>query len=152
YGRWGYDDDFGWFWIPGNDWGPAWVTWRHAPGYYGRAPMGPGISVDISFGREYRVPSERWTFVGERDLDRSDLDRHYIDRSTNITIINNTTIINTTHVDENRRTVYVSGPERTEVERATSKAVRPIPVRENDRPGQALSNDQMRIYRPQVQP
>ena len=151
YGRWGYDDDFGWFWIPGNEWGPAWVTWRRAPGYYGWAPMGPGISVDISFGREYRVPADHWTFVGERDFCRSDLDRHYIDRSTNITIINNTTVINTTNVDRSRRTTYVSGPDRTEVERVTSQAVRPIAVRENDRPGQSVSGDQMRIYRPQVQ-
>jgi hypothetical protein len=152
YGRWAYDDQIGWLWIPGNDWGPAWVTWRRSQGYYGWAPMGPGVSVEVSFGRGYRVPPEHWTFINERDIDRSDIDRRYVDRSTNVTIINNTTVINTTHIDESRHTTYVAGPDRAEVERVTSKAVRPIPVRENGSPGQSLSNDQLRIYRPQVRP
>ncbi|MGZ4886752.1 MAG: DUF6600 domain-containing protein, partial [Candidatus Aminicenantales bacterium] len=30
YGRWGWDDDCGWFWVPGTVWGPAWVTWRYS--------------------------------------------------------------------------------------------------------------------------
>ena len=28
YGRWGYSDRMGWFWVPGNRWAPAWVAWR----------------------------------------------------------------------------------------------------------------------------
>jgi len=24
YGRWDYNDSYGWFWIPDNEWGPAW--------------------------------------------------------------------------------------------------------------------------------
>ncbi len=51
YGRWDFDNSFGWFWIPGNEWGPAWVTWRRANGYYGWAPMSPGINL-IWPGRE----------------------------------------------------------------------------------------------------
>ena len=43
YGRWGRDPYFGWYWEPGYEWGPAWVTWRKAPGYYGWAPMAPGV-------------------------------------------------------------------------------------------------------------
>ena len=23
YGRWGYDDYLGWYWVPGTTWGPA---------------------------------------------------------------------------------------------------------------------------------
>ena len=45
YGRWDYDNFYGWYWVPDNVWGPAWVTWRRAPGYYGWAPLGPGMSV-----------------------------------------------------------------------------------------------------------
>ena len=51
YGRWDYDNYYGWFWIPDNEWGPAWVSWRRADGYYGWEPMGPGISINISFGQ-----------------------------------------------------------------------------------------------------
>jgi hypothetical protein len=28
YGRWALDPEFGWVWIPGDEWGPAFVEWR----------------------------------------------------------------------------------------------------------------------------
>jgi hypothetical protein len=151
YGRWAYDDSYGWLWVPHNEWGPAWVTWRRSEGYYGWAPMGPGISIDVSFGREYRVPNERWIFVSDRDISRPDIDRHYVDRSTNVTIINNSTVINNTYVDNSRHTTYVAGPARNDVQRITGSAVVAVSIRENDKPGQSLTNNQLQIYRPQVQ-
>eukprot|EP01039_Chlorochromonas_danica_P015767 gene15767-18569_t len=53
YGRWRYDDYYGWEWIPGHHWAPAWVSWRHGGGYYGWAPLLPGISIAISIGGGY---------------------------------------------------------------------------------------------------
>ena len=41
YGRWGYDHDYGWFWVPGDTWAPAWVQWRYSDDYVGWAPIGP---------------------------------------------------------------------------------------------------------------
>lgn len=151
YGRWAYDDSYGWLWVPHNEWGPAWVTWRRSEGYYGWAPMGPGISIEVSFGGGYRVPSERWIFVSSRDIIRPDIDRYYIDRSTNVTIINNSTVINNTYIDNSRHTTYVTGPARDDVQKVTGTAIKPVVIRENDKPGQNLSNDQLRIYRPRVQ-
>jgi hypothetical protein len=152
YGRWAYDDLYGWFWVPQNEWGPAWVVWRRSAGYYGWAPMGPGVTVETSFGREYRVPEDRWLFVPEREFGRPDIGRYYVDRSTNITIINNSTVINRTYSDAGRHTVYTAGPDRNEVERITRTGVRPVTIQDNDRPDQTLSNDRLRIYRPQVEP
>ena len=151
YGRWAFDDYYGWIWVPHNEWGPAWVTWRRSNGYYGWAPMEPGISIEVSFGRGYRVPNERWIFVRDRDFRRPDIDRHYVDRSTNVTIINNSTVINNTYSDNSRHTKYVAGPPRDDVQKVTGTAIRPVAIRENNKPGQTLSNDQLRIYRPQVQ-
>src|SRR4249919_932696 len=31
YGRWFYDGSFGWMWMPGQEWAPAWVSWRKSP-------------------------------------------------------------------------------------------------------------------------
>ena len=151
YGRWVYDDSYGWLWAPDNEWGPAWVTWRRSPGYYGWAPMGPGISIEVSFGREYRVPNERWIFVSDRYVNSPDLNRHYVDRSTNVTIINNSTVINNTYIDNSRHTTYVAGPGRDDVQKVTGAAIIPVTIRENDKPGQVLTNDQLQIYRPRLQ-
>ncbi|HZR19586.1 MAG TPA: DUF6600 domain-containing protein, partial [Verrucomicrobiae bacterium] len=51
YGQWVYDPSYGWVWLPGTEWAPAWVVWRQAPDYIGWAPCGPGgVAVaDTSF-------------------------------------------------------------------------------------------------------
>ena len=41
YGYWVYDPVYGWVWIPGLDWAPAWVCWRIGGGCIGWAPLGP---------------------------------------------------------------------------------------------------------------
>ena len=45
YGRWIFDDDIGWSWVAGNEWAPAWVSWRRGRGqqaqYVGWAPLPP---------------------------------------------------------------------------------------------------------------
>lgn len=45
YGSWYYDTGYGWVWIPGTDWAPAWVDWRYGDNYIGWAPCGPGRAV-----------------------------------------------------------------------------------------------------------
>src|SRR6266550_4873522 len=45
YGSWVYDSTYGWIWIPGTEWAPAWVTWREGGDYIGWAPCGPGNVV-----------------------------------------------------------------------------------------------------------
>jgi hypothetical protein len=151
YGRWDYDDYYGWFWIPDNEWGPAWVSWRRSPGYYGWAPLRPGVSITLAFGREYQERNERWIFVGDGDFGRPDISRHYVNRSNNVTIINNSTVIVNTRKDDKRNATYITGPDRDDVQRVTHTSVSPVAIRENDRPGQHLSNGELQIYRPQVQ-
>ena len=46
YGSWARDPLYGWVWIPGIEWAPAWVYWRVGGGYCGWAPRGPhGVVV-----------------------------------------------------------------------------------------------------------
>jgi hypothetical protein len=62
YGRWTYDPYYGWIWIPGFEWAPAWVCWRYGGGLYGWAPLGPQFVVTISFGT-YTCPHNWWIFT-----------------------------------------------------------------------------------------
>ena len=39
YGRWGVSANR-WYWVPGNVWAPAWVSWGYAPGYVSWCPVG----------------------------------------------------------------------------------------------------------------
>ena len=52
YGRWYNDPYYGSMWVPGNEWGPGWVTWRRSGGYYGWAPIGPGVSISMAYGHD----------------------------------------------------------------------------------------------------
>jgi hypothetical protein len=64
YGRWYLDDAYGWVWVPGDVWAPAWVEWRYGGGYIGWAPLGPP-----------RWHS-RWYFVEQQHFAAADFWRH----------------------------------------------------------------------------
>jgi hypothetical protein len=151
YGRWFYDSWYGWVWVPDNEWGPGWVCWRRSAGYYGWAPIGPGISIDIAYSSGYNLPYDRWRFVRDRDFGRADINNYYVRTTNYTTIINNSTVINNIQVDNSRNVRYYAGPERTEVERSAGKTFTPVAITESSRPGQNLSRGELQIYRPQVQ-
>lgn len=150
YGRWDYDNYYGWLWIPDNAWGPSWVTWRRANGYYGWSPMGPGITISLSFGSRYNNQNDFWMFVRDRDIERTDLNRYYINRSDHDQIFRASTVINRTYIDNSRHTTYVSGPAREDVQRVTGRTISPVIIRERATPGQEMNKGELRMYRPQV--
>src|SRR5580658_8069805 len=39
YGRWVNLAGYGWVWVPGYTWAPAWVSWRDGGDYCGWAPL-----------------------------------------------------------------------------------------------------------------
>jgi len=67
YGRWYYDDYYGWIWIPDYDWAPAWVEWRYDDDYIGWAPLPPYASFEINFGIHFSIGWHShysyWNFV-----------------------------------------------------------------------------------------
>lgn len=145
YGRWVYNRYRQWIWLPDTVWGPAWVSWRSGGGYYGWAPLGPSINVNISFGRRYVMPDYCWNFVPQRQIYYSSFPRYYSNR--NVTIIHQTTIINNTYVNRNR--TYYTGPRADEIRRATNQNVRVYDISRSNRPGAArVSDNNVNIYQP----
>ncbi len=67
YGRWYYDDYYGWLWYPDYEWAPAWVEWRYDNDYIGWAPLNPyavfSVSVGIYFTTTYYTPYYHWNYV-----------------------------------------------------------------------------------------
>jgi hypothetical protein len=67
YGRWYYDDYYGWIWLPDYDWAPAWVEWRYDDDYIGWAPLPPyavfSINIGIHYTYDYYVPYNHWHYV-----------------------------------------------------------------------------------------
>jgi hypothetical protein len=150
YGRWDYDNYYGWLWVPDSEWGPAWVTWRRASGYYGWAPMRPGITLSLSFGRGYDNNNDHWIFVRDRYLDRADINRYYVSRSVQDRIGRRSSVINNTYRDSRRNETYVTGPARSDFQKASGRQVNPLAIQEYNRPGQELGDGHFNIYRPEV--
>ncbi|QNK62914.1 hypothetical protein H7F33_20650 [Pedobacter sp. PAMC26386] len=146
YGRWVNNRFNQWVWIPDTVWGPAWVSWRSGGGYYGWAPLGPGINISINIGGGgYNTPSNWWNFIPQRSIYSSNYPRY---SSRNITIINRTTIINNTYGRGDRNTYY-TGPRAEDVRRATNRDVRVYNVSRSERPGRtSISNNNISIYNP----
>jgi hypothetical protein len=46
YGRWTRLRNIGWIWVPGDEWAPAWVSWRKSNDYIGWAPLPPEARFD----------------------------------------------------------------------------------------------------------
>lgn len=148
YGRWYFDDYFqSWAWIPGYDWGPAWVNWRSGGGYYGWAPLGPGAYINMSVG----LPAFHWVFLPRHRIYHHYAFRYYAPHRNRVNIYNNTTIINNTYVYNNQ--TYVTGPSSREVRRVTGRNVPVYEVRNSEGPGRAsISRNALNVYRPEIQP
>lgn len=148
YGRWFYDDYDGWIWAPETEWGPAWVSWRTGGGYYGWAPLGPQVNININIGRRYYVPDNYWVFIPQRCIYYPSYNRYWEPRR-NVCIVHNTTIIN--NIYTNRNVNYYTGPRADDIRRATRQDVPMYRVADDTRPGSTrVTRDAVNIYRPDV--
>jgi hypothetical protein len=149
YGRWFYDDYEGWVWLPDTVWGPSWVSWRSGGGYYGWAPLGPGISINNNFARNYFVPNNHWIFIPQRCIYYPSYGRYWEPRR-NFYIINNTTYINNIYTN-NRNERCFTGPRGDEIRRVTRQNVPVYRIADDDRPGSTrVDRGNVRIYRPEI--
>lgn len=128
YGRWANLADYGWVWVPGYEWGPAWVSWRTGGDYVGWAPL-PPISGHIYEGRvinggvdfTFGIGPLYYNFVDIRYIGEPVLRNRIIAPSRNVIVINQT--VNVTNITYNNSTVYNYGPD---YDRLNQYSARPI--------------------------
>lgn len=120
YGRWTYDNYYGWLWIPGSNWGPSWVSWRYNEGYFGWAPLGPEYEFTVNMSN-YSCPNDWWTFIPSQYIYSGNYYRYWSGPRGNNTLITRTTIINNVFVTNNAQ--YVSGPHLQQVQQVSKQPV-----------------------------
>ena len=147
YGRWTYNPYYGWIWVPGYEWAPAWVSWRYGGGHCGWAPLAPGYGV----GEGYVCPDNWWVFVGPEHLYGHDLHRYWGDPYYNNSYLHQTTIINNVYMDNGTHVQYNYGPRASTIEQVTHRPVQVYRVSHVDRPGTAfVQQNTLTLYRPRV--
>ena len=136
--------------VPDTEWAPAWVAWRSGGGYYGWAPLMPGMGIHSSFHFYNNFPSHYWSFVPYRYVTYRQVHRHCVPRPQVVNIINHTTIVTHNHTDQRRHT-YFTGPTRDEIERRGGGRVTVHKVSESDCPGRTeVSRSTANFYRPEI--
>lgn len=153
YGRWAWDPRFGWLWVPGRVWGPAWVSWQYGGGYVGWAPLPPAADFEIGFGLRLGgfdltlgIRPDSYNFVPERSFLDSRLARHRVPTARNVTIIHNTTNITQYNYVDNR--VINRGVEVRNIERATGRRTPRLRVAEaRTKTRSEISAGQLRLHR-----
>ncbi|MEW6303126.1 MAG: DUF6600 domain-containing protein [Verrucomicrobiota bacterium] len=98
YGRWVYHPRHAWIWVPGVEWGPAWVSWRVGGGFVGWAPLPPRADFrgGVILAAHVDLAPERFVFVESQ---------RFHERFTPRTLIvnNHTVIQKTTHITNIKR-------------------------------------------------
>jgi hypothetical protein len=95
YGRWVHDRA-SWFWVPGDEWAPAWVDWRYGGDNVGWAPLPPDNLID-----SYEEQPDYWMFVPLRYIGDLRVRSHFVPRDRRMFILRETRLIN--------RPVHVEG-------------------------------------------
>ncbi len=157
YGRWAWDQRFGWLWVPGTIWGPAWVSWQYGGGYVGWAPLPPSVGFEIGIGirlggfdLNIGIQPNTYSFVPERSFLESRLSGFVIPTARNVTIIHNTRNITNYGYVGNR--VVNRGVEVRRIEQVTGRRARPLRVGEaRSRTRTEVGGAEVRIYRPRRQ-
>lgn len=135
YGRWFYNDPYGWMWMPGHEWAPAWVTWGYCNGYYGWAPLSPHVGLGVSIGNTRNPPANYWNFVPSQHMNKANVNHYIVNNNSevtnnlaqNVTIINNNTG-NTSRGTSDAKLLYNRGPAVRDVEKQTGQHIQPVPI------------------------
>jgi hypothetical protein len=148
YGRWARLADYGWVWVPGTEWAPAWVSWRTGGDYVGWAPLPPTGGgevvyesrpitghVDVEFG----IGPAYYNFIDLQYIGEPVLRDRILPYDRNVTVINNT--VNVTNITYNNSTVYNYGPDYATVSRYSVRPIQRLKLeRQTGDPLQAVKN------------
>src|SRR5438067_219765 len=127
YGRWTRLRNIGWVWVPGDEWAPAWVSWRKSSDYVGWAPLPPEARFDRGTGIHnwsdsyYDVGPDQYCFVETKQFGAPRLENAVVPSERNVTIVNQTT--NVTNITYNNTTIVNQGPSYAEIRTQTQQPI-----------------------------
>jgi len=161
YGRWVHARRYGWVWVPGTTWGPAWVAWRSGGGYSGWAPLPPearwraGVGLDLGGADlDVVITSDAWCFVADPYIFEPRVVVRVEPVVQNVTVVKITR--NVTHYTVVEKRVVNRGLDIDRVQKVVKQPVprprvvaadRPVP------PGRKYDagRDEVHVYRPDVE-
>jgi hypothetical protein len=133
YGRWMRLRGRGWVWVPGREWGPAWVSWRTGGDYVGWAPLPPrragDIYVDFSpinsrVDIDFDIGPAYYNFIDVRYIGEPVLRERIFAADQNVTYVSRT--VNVTNITYTNSTVYNHGPDYNTMSRYSTRPIQKL--------------------------
>ncbi len=157
YGRWAFDANCGWVWIPGTVWGPAWVAWRFGGGFCGWAPLPPQVGFGFGIGLQLGgfdlddIPWSNWCFTDVNWLGRRGMRNHVFERTRNLEFFQQTRNITNYGFEGNR--IIDRGIDPREVERLTHRTIPRYEIADKGMAGSHISRfngNRLEMFRPNL--
>jgi hypothetical protein len=155
YGRWLRLKAVGWIWVPGDEWAPAWVSWRTSKDYVGWAPLPPEARFDRSSGIQnwadsyYDIGPDQYSFVSSNKFGDEHVRSSVVPAERNISIVLETS--NVTRITFANTTIMNEGPNYEELR---SRSQRPIERyrlrRQNTEAAAIVRGDELEISVPVI--
>jgi probable HAF family extracellular repeat protein len=158
YGRWANVDGTGWCWLPGNQWAPAWVSWRQGNEHVGWAPLppeadvSPGQSISSWSDSYYDIGPAAYAFISYSHWREPSYARYVERPERNVQIIRETK--NVTNIVTNNNVINSFGPPVQNVARKTNHNIRQVQLAFNRATdpganfGQARQGGQLNVVAP----
>ncbi len=129
YGTWVYLAGYGWAWVPGTVWAPAWVTWCYSDDWIGWAPLPPEMAFGVSgySGRPIVLPATRYVFVPTTRFVGTNVSSVRVDPSRNATLFRQARPV--TRFDVSGGVVRNVALPVSTVQRATGRRIVPREIR-----------------------
>jgi hypothetical protein len=105
--------------VPGEEWAPAWVSWRTSKNYVGWAPLPPEARFDRKSGirnwadNYYDIGPDQYAFVPGDEFGSRRIQRSVVPVERNVTIVIETT--NVTNITYANATIIDQGPNYEEM-------------------------------------
>jgi hypothetical protein len=130
YGRWMRLRGRSWVWVPGREWGPAWVAWRTGGDYVGWAPLPPrragDINVDFSpitarVDIDFDIGPAYYNFIDVRYIGEPVLRERIFPADQNPTYVSKT--VNVTNITYTNSVVFNRGPDYNTLSRYSTRPI-----------------------------
>jgi probable HAF family extracellular repeat protein len=158
YGRWADIAGTGWCWVPGNQWAPAWVSWRESDEDVGWAPLPPEATVSeypsISSWSDayYGIGPAAYVFINYSHWHEPSYAQYIEPPQRNVQIINETK--NVTNIVTNNNVINNFGPPVQTVATRTNQNIQQVKLAVNPatdpyaKYGQTLQGNQLNVVAP----
>jgi hypothetical protein len=116
YGRWMRTRTLGWVWFPGDQWAPAWVSWRYGNEFVGWAPLPPEARFNPATGiqqwadQQYNLGATDYTFVPASDFGDDNMADVDVPPDDNGPIYENSNIETNIYYDTTTYVIICYGP------------------------------------------